>query len=96
LQALAGELLGAHAGDASPPGSFEVGRMIQSLQRNLFDALGIDRAQLDLVGRDDGPDGRAGDDSDGGTGGATGGPSGDATGEFVGQQPTAPKPAKKP
>ncbi|MCU0686906.1 MAG: hypothetical protein MUF34_32445, partial [Polyangiaceae bacterium] len=66
LQALAGQLLGAHAGDASPPGSFEVGQMIQNLQRNLIDALGIDPAQLDLAGRDDGLDGGADDDSDGG------------------------------
>lgn len=104
LQALAGQLLGAHAGDASPPGSFEVGRMVQNLQRNLLDALGIDPAQLDLAGRDDGPDDGAGDDSDGGAGDATGGRpdratgglSGDAAGEHVGKQPTAPKPAKKP
>ncbi|HEU4406901.1 MAG TPA: hypothetical protein VFS43_16660 [Polyangiaceae bacterium] len=104
LQALAGQLLGAQAGDASPPGSFEVGQMIQNLQRNLIDALGIDPAQLDLASRDDRPDGGAGDDSDGGAGDAaggrsdraTGGPSGDATGEHVRTPPTAPKPAKKP
>lgn len=111
LQALAGQLLGAHAGDASPPGSFEVGQMVQSLQRHLIDALGIDPAQLDLTGRDDeldggasddsddGPDGGAGDDSDG-AGGTTGGRPDQATsgppGDAIGEQVGQPPTALKP